>query len=301
MAITRERLRALRKQVDADNDSSAARADRTADRNRNTNTASAVRTQRASTSPSRARREEEDGPGGLLGQLGSLLQHSTELQNRTAYRNEEIRQEADRELGQAVANAITPDDPVKALGRAQRSTGLRTVPAERREEIVRESLREDGRTDEEIDAAKSRTPEALYNEYNQWLEEGDNRQRLNDLVQSEQAARKESDIDERMHKLGYTDAEIEEIRTRRQEYGQSVPFGYDIGHRIASSAAGIGSQAVGSALMGLPVMAQGLEDFLLHDYDTRPEDIDGLAGSMYRLGRQIYDQEMKAWAKRALA
>lgn len=290
MAITRERLRALRKQVDADNDSSAARADRTADRNRNTNTASAVRTQRASTSPSRARREEEDGPGGLLGQLGSLLQHSTELQNRTAYRNEEIRQEADRELGQAVANAITPDDPVKALGRAQRSTGLRTVPAERREEIVRESLREDGRTDEEIDAAKSRTPEALYNEYNQWLEEGDNRQRLNDLVQSEQAARKESDIDERMHKLGYTDAEIEEIRTRRQEYGQSVPFGYDIGHRIASSAAGIGSQAVGSALMGLPVMAQGLEDFLLHDYDTRPEDIDGLAGSMYRLGRQIYDQ-----------
>ena len=238
-----------------------------------------------------ARREEEDEePGGLLDSLMGMMQRSTELQNQTAYRNEEIRQEADRELGQAVANAITPDDPVKALGRAQRSTGLRTVPAERREKIVRESLREDGHTDEEIDAAKSRTPEALYNEYNQWLEEGDNRQRLNDLVQSEQAARKEADIDERMHKLGYTDAEIEEIRTRRQEYQQSVPFGYDIGHRIASSAAGIGSQAVGSALMGLPVMAQGLEDFLLHDYDTRPEDIDGLAGSMYRLGRQIYDQ-----------
>lgn len=243
------------------------------------------------TSARQTRREEEDEePGGLLGGLMRVMQRNTEINNSRAYRTEEIRQEADRELGQAVANAITPDDPVKALGRAQRSTGLRTVPAERREEIVRESLREDGHTDEEIDAAKTRTPEALYNEYNQWLEEGDNRQRLNDLVQSEQAARKESDIDERMHKLGYTDAEIEEIRTRRQEYGQSVPFGYDIGHRIASSAAGIGSQAVGSALMGLPVMAQGLEDFLLHDYDTRPEDIDGLAGSMYQLGRQIYDQ-----------
>ena len=243
------------------------------------------------TSARQARREEEDEePGGLLGGLMRVMQRNTEINNSRAYRTEEIRQEADRELGRAVANAITPDDPVKALGRAQRSTGLRTVPAERREEIVRESLREDGHTDEEIDAAKSRTPEALYNEYNQWLEEGDNRQRLNDLVQSEQAARKESDIDERMHKLGYTDAEIEEIRARRREYEQSVPFGYDIGHRIASSAAGIGSQAVGSALMGLPVMAQGLEDFLLHDYDTRPEDIDGLAGSMYRLGRQIYDQ-----------
>lgn len=290
MAITKERLKALRKQVDADNDSSAVRVDRTADRNRNTSAVSAARTQRTSTSTSQARREEEDELGGLLGRLGSLLQRSTELQNQTAYRNEEIRQEADRELGQAVANAITPDDPVKALGRAQRSTGLRTVPAERREEIVREGLREDGRTDEEIDEAKSRTPEALYNEYNQWLEEGDNRKRLDDLVQSERAARRESDTDERMHKLGYTDAEIEEIRARRREYEQSVPFGYDIGHRIASSAAGIGSQAVGSALMGLPVMAQGLEDFLLHDYDTRPEDIDGLAGSMYRLGRQIYDQ-----------
>lgn len=252
--------------------------------------ASAARAQRTSTSTSQARRGGEDEPGGLLGGLMRVMQRNTEINNSRAYRTEEIRREADRELGQAVANAITPDDPVKALGRAQRSTGLRTVPAERREEIVRESLREDGHTDEEIDAAKTRTPEALYNEYNQWLEEGDNRQRLNDLVQSEQAARKESDIDERMHKLGYTDAEIEEIRTRRQEYGQSVPFGYDIGHRIASSAAGIGSQAVGSALMGLPVMAQGLEDFLLHDYDTRPEDIDGLAGSMYQLGRQIYDQ-----------
>ena len=244
----------------------------------------------AGTMPNRTRMNDEDEPGGLLGGLMRVMQRNTEINNSRAYRTEEIRQEADRELGQAVANAITPDDPVKALGRAQRSTGLRTVPAERREEIVRESLREDGHTDEEIDAAKSRTPEALYNEYNQWLEEGDNRQRLNDLVQSEQAARKESDIDERMHKLGYTDAEIEEIRTRRREYEQSVPLGYDIGHRIASSAAGIGSQAVGSALMGLPVMAQGLEDFLLHDYDTRPEDIDGLAGSMYRLGRQIYDQ-----------
>ena len=290
MAITRERLKELRRQVEAEDASSAVKSNRVS-RPRSTSTDSAARTQRTATSARQARREEEDEePGGLLGGLMRVMQRNTEINNSRAYRTEEIRQEADRELGQAMANAITPDDPVKALGRAQRSAGLRTVPAERREEIVRESLREDGHTDEEIDAAKTRTPEALYNEYNQWLEEGDNRQRLNDLVQSEQAARKESDIDERMHKLGYTDAEIEEIRTRRQEYGQSVPFGYDIGHRIASSAAGIGSQAVGSALMGLPVMAQGLEDFLLHDYDTRPEDIDGLAGSMYQLGRQIYDQ-----------
>ena len=237
------------------------------------------------TSARQARREEEDEePGGLLGDLLGIMQRNTEINNSRAYRTEEIRQEADRELGQALANAITPDDPVKALGRAQRSTGLRTVPAERREEIVRESLREDGRTDEEIDAAKSRTPEALYNEYNQWLEEGDNRQRLNDLVQSEQAARKESDIDERMHRLGYTDAEIEEIRTRRREYEQSVPFGYDITHRIGSSIEGIGSEAVGGAMLIPQTVGTAVGNFFnRRELDTGDESHDELLKAVERV------------------
>ena len=162
----------------------------------------------AGTMPNRTRMNDEDEPGGLLGQLGSLLQRSTELQNRTAYRNEEIRQEAEEVLGR---------------------------PA--------------------------RENEARYNAYNQWLEEGDNRRRLNDLVQSEQAARKEADIDERMHKLGYTDGEIEEIRARRREYQQSVPFGYDITHRIASSVEGIASQAAGAAFMAPETLRQALYNF----------------------------------------
>ena len=236
------------------------------------------------TSARRARREEDEEPGGLLGGLMGMMQRNTEINNSRAYRTEEIRQEADRELGQALANAITPDDPVKALGRAQRSTGLRTVPAERREEIVRESLREDGRTDAEIDAAKSRTPEALYNEYNQWLEEGDNRQRLNDLVQSEQAARKEADIDERMHKLGYTDAEIEEIRTRRREYEQSVPFGYDITHRIGSSIEGIGSEAVGGAMLIPQTVGTAVGNFFnRRELDTGDESHDELLKAVERV------------------
>lgn len=227
---------------------------------------------------------QAEEPGGLLGSLLGMMQRNTEINNSRAYRTEEIRQEADRELGQALANAITPDDPVKALGRAQRSTGLRTVPAERREEIVRESLREDGRTDEEIDAAKSRTPEALYNEYNQWLEEGDNRQRLNDLVQSEQAARKESDIDERMHRLGYTDAEIEEIRTRRREYEQSVPFGYDITHRIGSSIEGIGSEAVGGAMLIPQTVSTAVGNFFnRRELDTGDESHDELLKAVERV------------------
>ena len=162
----------------------------------------------AGTMPNRTRTNDEDEPSGLLGQLGSLLQRSTELQNRTAYRNEEIRREAEEVLGR---------------------------PA--------------------------RENEARYNAYNQWLEEGDNRQRLNDLVQSEQAARKEADIDERMHKLGYTDGEIEEIRARRREYQQSVPFGYDITHRIASSVEGIASQAAGAAFMAPETLRQALYNF----------------------------------------
>lgn len=272
----RRTIRQAKERADADRKNGTA-AGRT-DSARSTGTAS---TQRTATSARQARREEEDEePGGLLG----ALQRITEINNSRVYRTEEIRQEAGRELGQAAANLITPDDPVKALGRAQRSTGLRTVPAERREEIVRESLREDGRTDEEIDAAKSRTPEALYNEYNQWLEEGDNRQRLNDLVQSEQAARKESDIDERMHRLGYTDAEIEEIRTRRREYEQSVPFGYDITHRIGSSIEGIGSEAVGGAMLIPQTVGTAVGNFFSRrELDTGDESHDELLKAVERV------------------
>ena len=185
----------------------------------------------AGTMPNRTRTNDEDEPGGLLGQLGSLLQHSTELQNRTAYRNEEIRQEAEEVLGR---------------------------PA--------------------------RENEARYNAYNQWLEEGDNRQRLNDLVQSEQAARKEADIDERMHKLGYTDGEIEEIRARRREYQQSVPFGYDITHRIASSVEGIASQAAGAAFMAPETLRQALYNIVdRQQLNTGDESHDELLKAVERV------------------
>lgn len=185
----------------------------------------------AGTMPNRTRTNDEDEPGGLLGQLGSLLQHSTELQNRTAYRNEEIRQEAEEVLGR---------------------------PA--------------------------RENEARYNAYNQWLEEGDNRQRLNDLVQSEQAARKEADIDERMHKLGYTDGEIEEIRARRREYQQSVPFGYDITHRIASSVEGIANQAAGAAFMAPETLRQALYNIVdRQQLNTGDESHDELLKAVERV------------------
>ena len=185
----------------------------------------------AGTMPNRTRMNDEDEPGGLLGQLGSLLQRSTELQNRTAYRNEEIRQEAEEVLGR---------------------------PA--------------------------RENEARYNAYNQWLEEGDNRQRLNDLVQSEQAARKEADIDERMHKLGYTDGEIEEIRARRREYQQSVPFGYDITHRIASSVEGIASQAAGAAFMAPETLRQALYNIVgRQQLNTGDESHDELLKAVERV------------------
>ena len=185
----------------------------------------------AGTMPNRTRTNDEDEPGGLLGQLGSLLQHSTELQNRTAYRNEEIRQEAEEVLGR---------------------------PAWENE--------------------------ARYNAYNQWLEEGDNRQRLNDLVQSEQAARKEADIDERMHKLGYTDGEIEEIRARRREYQQSVPFGYDITHRIASSVEGIANQAAGAAFMAPETLRQTLYNIVdRQQLNTGDESHDELLKAVERV------------------
>ena len=233
-------------------------------------------------------------PGGLLPSLLSLMQRSTELQNQTTYRNREIMNEADAGLGRALANAITPDDPVQALTRSQRSTGLRTVPAAQREQIVQSTLNRDGTDDQEIEAAKNQTPEALYNEYNTWLEQGDNREVLSAIINAEQAARRvpSDQVDQYiMNALldqGYTADQVREVQNRRSEYEKSVPFGYDITHRIGSSIEGIGSDAVGSALMALPVFSQALDDILFTGQKTSPEDIDDLAGQIYQLGKSIY-------------
>ena len=232
--------------------------------------------------------------GGLLPSLLNLMQRSTELQNQTTYRNREIMNEADAGLGRALANAITPDDPVQALTRSQRSTGLRTVPAAQREQIVQSALNRDGTDDQEIEAAKNQTPEALYNEYNTWLEQGDNREVLSAIINAEQAARRvpSDQVDQYiMNALldqGYTADQVREVQNRLSEYERSVPFGYDITHRIGSSVEGIGSDAIGSALMALPVAAQGIEDFLFTGNKTAPDEIDGLAGQIYQLGKSIY-------------
>lgn len=136
--------------------------------------------------------------------------------------------------------------------------------------------------------------EDRYLEYNTWLEQADNREILSALVNAEQAARRvPSDqvgqyIMDDLLSRGYSAQEIQDVQSRRAEYEESVPFGYDITHRIGSSIEGIGSDAIGSALMALPVAAQGLEDFLFTGNKTRPDEIDGLAGQMYQLGKSIY-------------
>ena len=240
----------------------------------------------AQESEDRVSAANKTSPGGLLPSLLNMLQRSTELQNQTTYRNREIMNEADAGLGQAFANLITPDDPVKALTKAEQSTGLRTVPTAQREQIVQSTLNRDGATDQEIEEAKSRTPEALYNEYNTWLEQGDNRDILSSLINAEQAARRVPS--DQVDHQGYTVDRVREVQNRRSEYEKSVPFGYDITHRIVSSIEGIGSDAVGSALMALPVFSQALDDILFTGQKTSPEDIDDLAGQMYQLGKSIY-------------
>lgn len=248
----------------------------------------------AQESEDRVSAANKTSPGGLLPSLLNMLQRSTELQNQTTYRNREIMNEADAGLGQAFANLITPDDPVKALTKAEQSTGLRTVPTAQREQIVQSTLNRDGATDQEIEEAKSRTPEALYNEYNTWLEQGDNRDILSSLINAEQAARRvpsdqvDQYIMDTLLDQGYTVDRVREVQNRRSEYEKSVPFGYDITHRIGSSIEGIGSDAVGSALMALPVFSQALDDILFTGQKTSPDDIDGLAGQIYQLGKSIY-------------
>lgn len=136
--------------------------------------------------------------------------------------------------------------------------------------------------------------EDRYLEYNTWLEQGDNREVLSAIINAEQAARRvpSDQVDQYiMNALldqGYTADQVREVQNRRSEYEKSVPFGYDITHRIGSSIEGIGSDAIGSALMALPVAAQGIEDFLFTGNKTTPDEIDGLAGQIYQLGKSIY-------------
>ena len=136
--------------------------------------------------------------------------------------------------------------------------------------------------------------EDRYLEYNTWLEQGDNREVLSAIINAEQAARRvpsdqvDQYIMDTLLDQGYTADQVQEVQNRRSEYERSVPFGYDITHRIGSSIEGIGSDAIGSALMALPVFSQALDDILFTGQKTSPEDIDDLAGQMYQLGKSIY-------------
>ena len=262
MAITRERLRALRKQVDADNDSSAVRADRTADRNRNTNTASAVRTQRASTSTSRARRDEEDEePGGLLDSLMGMMQRSTELQNQTAYRNQEIEKEGGKLAGRLAAQVLDTTPREGSL-------------ADRMERNAR------GIMDEQ---------ESRWREYNEWLEEGSNRELAAAVERMEDSGGQYSLADLAANNdRGWTMEQIEDAAARLADRGL-LDKAYSVNRRAGKSVAGIGQEAAGAAAMALPVAAQAVED-VIYGTETRPEEIDGLAGDLYRWGSNVYQR-----------
>ena len=261
MAITKERLKALRKQVDADNDSSAVRVDRTADRNRNTSAVSAARTQRTSTSTSQARREEEDEPGGLLGGLMRVMQRSTELQNRTAYRNQEIEKEGGKLAGRLAAQVLDTTPREGSL-------------ADRMERNAR------GIMDEQ---------ESRWREYNEWLEEGSNRELAAAVERVEDSGGQYSLADLAANNdRGWTMEQIEDAAARLADRGL-LDKAYSVNRRAGKSVAGIGQEAAGAAAMALPVAAQAVED-VLYGTETRPEEIDGLAGDLYRWGSNVYQR-----------
>ena len=152
------------------------------------------------------------------------------------------------------------DEPGGLLGGLmrvmQRNTEINNSRAYRTEEIRQEA--------EEVLGRPARENEARYNAYNQWLEEGDNREILSALVNAEQAARRvpsdqvDQYIMDDLLSRGYSAQEIQDVQSRREEYEQSVPFGYDITHRIASSVEGIASQAAGAAFMAPETLRQAL-------------------------------------------
>lgn len=261
MAITRERLKELRRQVEAEDASSAVKSNRVS-RPRSTSTDSAARTQRTATSARQARREEEDEePGGLLGQLGSLLQRSTELQNQTAYRNQEIEKEGGKLASRLAAQVLDTTPREGSL-------------ADRMERNAR------GIMDEQ---------ESRWREYNEWLEEGSNRELAAAVERMEDSGGQYSLADLAANNdRGWTMEQIEDAAARLADRGL-LDKAYSVNRRAGKSVAGIGQEAAGAAAMALPVAAQAVED-VLYGTETRPEEIDGLAGDLYRWGSNVYQR-----------
>ena len=163
------------------------------------------REQRAEERLDLARQETDtEESGGLLGRLGGLLQRSTELQNRTAYRNEEIRQEAEAYLNR---------------GNAER--------------------------------------EARYNDYNTWVEQGDNRE-LAAAVRRVQGTGGMYSLEDLAgnNDRGWTLEQVEDAARRVEDYDDLGL--YTTAHRIASSAEGIGSQAAGAIALVPETIAQSV-------------------------------------------
>lgn len=214
------------------------------------------------TSARQTRREEEDEePGGLLGQLGSLLQRSTELQNQTAYRNQEIEKEGGKLAGRLAAQVLDTTPREGSL-------------ADRMERNAR------GIMDEQ---------ESRWREYNEWLEEGSNRELAAAVERMEDSGGQYSLADLAANNdRGWTMEQIEDAAARLADRGL-LDKAYSVNRRAGKSVAGIGQEAAGAAAMALPVAAQAVED-VLYGTETRPEEIDGLAGDLYRWGSNVYQR-----------
>ena len=261
MAITRERLKELRRQVEAEDASSAVKSNRVS-RPRSTSTDSAARTQRTATSARQARREEEDEePGGLLDSLMGMMQRSTELQNQTAYRNQEIEKEGGKLAGRLAAQVLDTTPREGSL-------------ADRMERNAR------GIMDEQ---------ESRWREYNEWLEEGSNRELAAAVERMEDSGGQYSLADLAANNdRGWTMEQIEDAAARLADRGL-LDKAYSVNRRAGKSVAGIGQEAAGAAAMALPVAAQAVED-VIYGTETRPEEIDGLAGDLYRWGSNVYQR-----------
>lgn len=261
MAITRERLKELRRQVEAEDASSAVKSNRVS-RPRSTSTDSAARTQRTATSARQARREEEDEePGGLLDSLMGMMQRSTELQNQTAYRNQEIEKEGGKLAGRLATQVLDTTPREGSL-------------ADRMERNAR------GIMDEQ---------ESRWREYNEWLEEGSNRELAAAVERMEDSGGQYSLADLAANNdRGWTMEQIEDAAARLADRGL-LDKAYSVNRRAGKSVAGIGQEAAGAAAMALPVAAQAVED-VLYGTETRPEEIDGLAGDLYRWGSNVYQR-----------
>lgn len=134
--------------------------------------------------------------------------------------------------------------------------------------------------------------ERRWDDYNAWLEEDDNRERIK-AVESVRHARETGgtySLEDAAKNSGgkWTAAQLEEAEKKLEEYEQ-LPGWYRLLHRPDSSATGIAQEAIGGGASFAAAGAQSVADAIT-GRTTRADQMEGATGALMDMGLGLYEE-----------